>query len=78
MPLLGNAENGWGFYQPTGSIHTQLTTLRRKFLLRPDSPGKNAASDGLDMGIYERSGVPGRTAVPRQRPIEPQGFRIVQ
>ena len=48
LPIPGNAENQWGFWIPGSAAEA-----RRRFALQPGSPGKNAASDGKDIGICE-------------------------
>ncbi|MFQ5719341.1 MAG: hypothetical protein ACE5IK_07305 [Acidobacteriota bacterium] len=53
LPSPGNAQNQWGWRTPTSAAEA-----RSWLTLMPGSPGKGAASDGMDMGFVSTS-LPG-------------------
>ena len=66
-PSIGSPSNQWGFRVPSS-----VAQVRAWFALQPGSPGKGAASDGLDMGITAGGSGGGTTA-----PVAPSNLRIV-
>jgi hypothetical protein len=66
MPGVGNETNQWGFRVPTSAAQA-----RAWFALRTGSPGRNAGSDGLDIGIDAR-------AAPAFGPRPPTNVRIIR
>lgn len=67
MPDPGNAANAWGYR----TIPDSLATVRGWFALQAGSPGKNAASDGLDMGMVASGIFP-------PAPSAPKNLRIIR
>jgi hypothetical protein len=72
MPSTGDASNQWGFRVPSS-----VAQVRAWFTLQPGSPGKGAASDGLDMGAAPGAGG-GPIPTPPGAPNPPTNVRIIR